>query len=105
MCIAGRGAIGLVSQGKRQSFNIDEGDIVKISAGTTLYMINSDRDVKLRMAMLLQSVSLLGEFQVFFLVFGPKIMSNPCMLLIFFFFFFVENLGVLYIHVGILSVW
>lgn len=53
-----------MSQGKRESFNIKQGDIVRIRAGTTIYMINRDKNKKLRIAKLLQPVALPDEFQV-----------------------------------------
>lgn len=65
---SGRGTLSLVSQGKRESFNIKQGDIVRIRAGTTIYMINRDKNKKLRIAKLLQPVALPDEFQPFY---GP----------------------------------
>ncbi|KAJ9696154.1 hypothetical protein PVL29_008410 [Vitis rotundifolia] len=65
---SGRGTLSLVSQGKRESFNINQGDIVRIRAGTTVYMINRDKNKKLRIAKLLQPVALPDEFQPFY---GP----------------------------------
>ncbi|KAL0458170.1 UNVERIFIED_CONTAM: Vicilin-like antimicrobial peptides 2-2 [Sesamum latifolium] len=62
----GRGTISLVRQDRRESFNIKQGDILKINAGTTAYLINRDNNERLVLAKLLQPVSTPGEFELFF---------------------------------------
>lgn len=64
--MSGRGTISLVFQGKRESFNINKGDVMRVHAGTIVYMINRDKNKKLRIVKLLQPVSLPDEFQVNF---------------------------------------
>ncbi|KAA8543268.1 hypothetical protein F0562_021237 [Nyssa sinensis] len=64
----GRGTISLVHQDRRESFNLQRGDVLRVPAGTTSYMINRDNNEKLVIAKLLQPVGVPGEFQPFF---GP----------------------------------
>lgn len=49
---------------KRESFNIKEGDIFRVKAGTTTYLINRDNNEKLILVKLIQPVSTPGEFEV-----------------------------------------
>lgn len=60
----GRGTITLVRENKRHSINVEEGDIVKVEAGTPVYMINRDRNQKLVVVKLIQPVNLPGHFEV-----------------------------------------
>ncbi|KAL2556793.1 cupin family protein [Forsythia ovata] len=62
----GKGTVSLVSEEKRESFNIQEGDILRISAGTTTYMINRDNHQKLVIAKLIRPVATPGYFESFF---------------------------------------
>ncbi|KAK4731973.1 hypothetical protein R3W88_024961 [Solanum pinnatisectum] len=70
----GRGTLSLVRKGKRNSFNIGRGDVIKVCAGTTAYLINRDDNEKLVIAKLLRPVSTPGQFQHFF---GPGGRQNP----------------------------
>lgn len=56
--------MSLVSKGKRNSFNIGRGDIIRVCAGTTAYLINRDNNENLLIAKLLIPVSTPGQFQV-----------------------------------------
>lgn len=58
--------MSLVRQGKRESFNIRQGDVVRIRAGTTAYLINRDNSRRLILAKLIVPVNAPGEFQVTF---------------------------------------
>ncbi|KAL7126632.1 hypothetical protein ABFS83_14G201200 [Erythranthe nasuta] len=62
----GRGAVSLMRQERRESFNIKQGDIFRINAGTTAYLINRDSNQKLVLAKLLQPVNTPGQFEAFF---------------------------------------
>ncbi|KAL6527659.1 hypothetical protein OROMI_029470 [Orobanche minor] len=62
----GKGTVSLLSQDRRESFNIKQGDIFRIKAGTTTYLINSDNKEKLVLAKLLQPVNTPGNFEAFF---------------------------------------
>uniref|UniRef100_M1BPE1 7S globulin n=1 Tax=Solanum tuberosum TaxID=4113 RepID=M1BPE1_SOLTU len=70
----GRGTLSLVRKGKRNSFNIGRGDVIKVCAGTTAYLINRDDNEKLLIAKLLRPVSTPGQFEHFF---GPGGRENP----------------------------
>ncbi|WOH01709.1 hypothetical protein DCAR_0521094 [Daucus carota subsp. sativus] len=71
--VQGRGRISLLRPGGRQSVNLRVGDIIRVPAGTTTYLINSDNNEKLIIAKLIQPISTPGEFEPFFGV-GAK---NP----------------------------
>ncbi|CAL5436954.1 unnamed protein product [Camellia sinensis] len=62
------GSITLVHQDRRESFNLRCGDILRIPAGTTVYLINKSNNEKLVIMTLLQPVSIPGHFEAFF---GP----------------------------------
>ncbi|XP_009786980.1 vicilin Cor a 11.0101-like [Nicotiana tabacum] len=70
----GRGTLNLVRRGKRNSFNIRAGDVIRVHAGTTAYLINRDNNEKLVIAKLLNPVSTPGQFEHFF---GPGGRENP----------------------------
>lgn len=57
----------MVCQGKRRSFRIRTGDIVRIPAGITLHLINSHKNQKLRIAYFLLPVGIPGRFEVIIL--------------------------------------
>lgn len=44
---------------------MDRGDVVRIPAGTTFYLINHDNIDRLQVAKLLQPVNTPGQFRVF----------------------------------------
>ncbi|MGI4699468.1 cupin domain-containing protein, partial [Klebsiella pneumoniae] len=71
--VQGRGRISLLRPDGRQSVNLKQGDILRVPAGTTSYLINRDNKEKLTIAELVQPISTPGEFQQFFGV-GAK---NP----------------------------
>lgn len=70
---AGQGTITQIRENKRESSNVRPGDIIRIQAGTPVYMINRDDNEKLFVAKLLQPVSTPGQYEVsfffFFLIF------------------------------------
>ncbi|KZV22527.1 sucrose-binding protein-like [Dorcoceras hygrometricum] len=68
----GKGTVSLVTKDRRESFNIKEGDILRIKAGTTAYLINRDQNERLVLAKLLQPVSTPGNFEAFFGVGGEN---------------------------------
>lgn len=49
---------------RRESFNIRQGDLFRIKAGTTTYMINRDNNERLVLAKLIQPVNTPGQFEV-----------------------------------------
>ncbi|KAG9155689.1 hypothetical protein Leryth_003957 [Lithospermum erythrorhizon] len=72
--VKGQGALSLIRADteKRESFNIKKGDVLKIPAGTPLYLINRDNNEKLIIARLFQSVFTPGHFEDFFGVGGEN---------------------------------
>lgn len=70
----GRGTLNLVRKGKRNSFNIRPGDVIRVHAGTTSYLINRDNNENLLIAKLLRPISTPGQFEHFF---GPGGRENP----------------------------
>ncbi|XP_051120465.1 vicilin Cor a 11.0101-like [Andrographis paniculata] len=62
----GKGSASLVRQNRRESFNIKEGDVFRIRAGTTTYLVNRDNNEKLVLVKLAIPVSIPGHFQAFF---------------------------------------
>lgn len=49
---------------KRESFSIKEGDIFRIRAGTTSYLVNRDNSERLVLVKLYQPINTPGEFEV-----------------------------------------
>lgn len=60
----GRATINLVSQERRESYNLERGDVIRVPAGTTEYVTNQDSNERLQMVKLLQSVNTPGQFRV-----------------------------------------
>lgn len=56
--------MSLVHKERRESFNIRQGDLFRIKAGTTTYMINRDNNERLVLAKLIQPVNTPGQFEV-----------------------------------------
>eukprot|EP00258_Populus_trichocarpa_P019137 XP_006383667.2 vicilin-like antimicrobial peptides 2-1 [Populus trichocarpa] len=61
----GRGAITLIHEEDKQTFNLERGDVFGVPAGTTFYMVNKDENEKLRVAKILWPVNLPGNFKAF----------------------------------------
>ncbi|KAF8394381.1 hypothetical protein HHK36_020589 [Tetracentron sinense] len=64
--VKGRGTISMVCQDNSETFNLQRGDILRVRAGTTIYLTNKDNHEKLMIAKLLQHVSSTGRYQEFF---------------------------------------
>ncbi|KAE9464016.1 hypothetical protein C3L33_04118, partial [Rhododendron williamsianum] len=64
----GRGSISLVRHDKRESFNLNSGDVLRVPAGVTIYLINRSNNQQLVLVKLLQPVFTPGHFEAFF---GP----------------------------------
>lgn len=56
--------MNMVREQRRESFNIKEGDIFRIHAGTTAYLVNRDNNERLVLVKLIQPVNTPGQFQV-----------------------------------------
>ncbi|KDP21423.1 hypothetical protein JCGZ_21894 [Jatropha curcas] len=61
----GRGTISMIIEEKRQSFNVQRGDVLRIRAGTPLYLINRDEKEKLYVVSVMVPVNIPGEFEIF----------------------------------------
>ncbi|XP_065861123.1 vicilin Pis v 3.0101-like [Euphorbia lathyris] len=61
----GRGTITMIQEDKRESFNIERGNVIRVEAGTPVYLINSDEREKLRIVKFLSPVNLPGEAEAF----------------------------------------
>ncbi|KAJ9543030.1 hypothetical protein OSB04_022737 [Centaurea solstitialis] len=64
--VNGEGTISLINRKSRQSFNIKRGDIFRVPAGISTYIINRNNNQKLVLAKILRSISVPGELQTFF---------------------------------------
>lgn len=63
---SGRATINLVSQERRESYNLERGDVIRVPAGTTEYVTNQDSNERLQMVKLLQSVNTPGQFREYY---------------------------------------
>lgn len=61
----GRATITTVREEKRENFNVEQGDIMRIPAGTPVYLINRDENEKLYIVKILRPVSVPGHFEAF----------------------------------------
>ncbi|KAJ8749433.1 hypothetical protein K2173_025477 [Erythroxylum novogranatense] len=59
----GRGTITMIREGKRESFNVEHGDIVRVPAGTLVYLINGDQNDYV--INFLSPVNIPGEYEAF----------------------------------------
>ncbi|XP_023547904.1 sucrose-binding protein-like [Cucurbita pepo subsp. pepo] len=60
----GRGTITVIKE-KRQSFDVECGDVFRVPSGAPFYFINKDEHQKLKIVKLLQSTSVPGSFEIF----------------------------------------
>ena len=70
---SGRGTITLIHEYQRHKFELEEGVLFRLPAGTTYYVVNSDNRESLNIAQLLLPVSNPGRFEPFFWAAG----GNP----------------------------
>ncbi|KAL2323528.1 hypothetical protein Fmac_027907 [Flemingia macrophylla] len=64
----GQAVLGLVRESETEKFSLEAGDMLRIPAGTPLYIANRDENEKLFLAMLHIPISTSGKFEEFF---GP----------------------------------
>ncbi|KAL6208638.1 hypothetical protein ACLB2K_019585 [Fragaria x ananassa] len=62
----GRPTISMVRGDKRESHNLERGDILRVPAGTPVYIINRDENEKLFIVKLLHPVNLPDQFEAFY---------------------------------------
>ncbi|KAF2325207.1 hypothetical protein GH714_025295 [Hevea brasiliensis] len=63
--LRGRGTITTIREEKKESFNIECGDVIRVHAGTPVYLINRDENEKLFIVNFLRPVNLPGKFEAF----------------------------------------
>ncbi|KAI3975404.1 hypothetical protein MKX01_004491 [Papaver californicum] len=66
--VRGRASITMVRQEDKEMHNLERGDVMRVPAGTVVYLVNKDNNEKLILAKLLQTVFTPGNVGVFF---GP----------------------------------
>ncbi|RWR85338.1 Cupin 1 [Cinnamomum micranthum f. kanehirae] len=64
--VAGRATITLMRKENKESYNLRKGDILRVEAGTTHYIINRDNKEQLFIAKLMETISVPGQVQPFF---------------------------------------
>ncbi|KAJ3696122.1 hypothetical protein LUZ60_001499 [Juncus effusus] len=64
--VRGRGIVTVLKKDDKESYHIKQGDVLKVDAGSVVYVINSDSREKLTIAKLVQPVSIPGKFVSFF---------------------------------------
>ncbi|KAG9451955.1 hypothetical protein H6P81_004859 [Aristolochia fimbriata] len=64
----GRGTITFLGEEDKQTYNLEQGDVIRVHAGTTVYITNRDRNEKLQIVKLFQTVSTPGRYEAFY---GP----------------------------------
>ncbi|GLU03554.1 hypothetical protein SLE2022_207460 [Rubroshorea leprosula] len=62
----GKGTVSLILENKRESFNVECGDLFRIPPGTPVYLINRDENEKLYVVNLIQTINVPGQCEVFF---------------------------------------
>ncbi|GLT78549.1 hypothetical protein SLA2020_500800 [Shorea laevis] len=65
--VEGQGTVTLVTDKRRQSFYLKSGNAVSVPAGTTVYIVNAEKEKKLVIAALREPVNVPGHTQEFFL--------------------------------------
>ncbi|KAG8370235.1 hypothetical protein BUALT_Bualt14G0095900 [Buddleja alternifolia] len=70
--VGGKGTISYVWQNQRQSYNLKHGDVIRVPAGSLVYLINRDDNERLYILKLLQPVNTPGRFKEYFGVGGDN---------------------------------
>lgn len=70
--IDGEGAVSILHEGNRESHCLERGDIIRVWAGSIIYLINKSHDRKLRVAKLLQAVGNTGDVEAFYSAGGEE---------------------------------
>ncbi|KAL6271590.1 hypothetical protein ACE6H2_028501 [Prunus campanulata] len=68
----GRPAVTIVRGEKRESHNLERGDLFRIPAGTPVYMVNRDENEKLFIVEFMKPVSVPGEYEAFYAAGGEN---------------------------------
>ncbi|KAE8658344.1 Vicilin C72 [Hibiscus syriacus] len=62
----GKGTLSILTDKKRESFNLVPGVAVRVPTGSTVYLVNQDNNQKLNIAVLVRPVNNPGKFEEFF---------------------------------------
>ncbi|CAL9023709.1 unnamed protein product [Prunus brigantina] len=68
----GRPAVTIVRGEKRETHNLERGDLFRIPAGTPVYMVNRDENEKLFIVNFMKPVSVPGEYEAFYAAGGEN---------------------------------
>ncbi|KAI4302859.1 hypothetical protein MLD38_038558 [Melastoma candidum] len=63
--VEGRGTISVMKENEKDRINFEEGDLVRIQSGSTVYFVNRDSNERLRIANLLKPVNVPGHVELF----------------------------------------
>ncbi|XP_009605859.1 vicilin Jug r 2.0101 [Nicotiana tomentosiformis] len=64
--VRGRGTISIAEQEEKNSFNLENGDVIRVNAGSTIYMINRNNNERFFVYVLAKTVNIPGQFQEYF---------------------------------------
>lgn len=62
--VGGKGTVSLVYKNERQSFELTEGDLIRVPSGAIVYLVNTDDNQKLYALNILKPVNTPGKFKV-----------------------------------------
>ncbi|KAH0640280.1 hypothetical protein KY290_037562 [Solanum tuberosum] len=66
LIVSGRGSISIAEEDEKNSFKLEHGDVISVSAGSTIYFTNTDNKEKFSVYVLAKAVNVPGQFQEFF---------------------------------------
>ncbi|XP_049374474.1 vicilin Car i 2.0101-like [Solanum verrucosum] len=66
LIVRGRGSVSIAEEDEKNSFNLEHGDVISVSAGSTIYFTNTDNKEKFSVYVLAKAVNVPGKFQEFF---------------------------------------
>ncbi|XP_060179383.1 vicilin Cor a 11.0101-like [Lycium barbarum] len=64
--VRGQGTISIAEQDEKNSFNLQHGDVIRVNAGSTVYLLNRDNNERFFIYVLAKSINVPGEFQEYF---------------------------------------
>ncbi|RWR85231.1 vicilin-like protein antimicrobial peptides 2-2 precursor [Cinnamomum micranthum f. kanehirae] len=70
--VEGSATITLLRKENRESYNLRRGDLLRVRAGSTAYIINNDNKEKLYIVNLFETISVPGQLQAFFGIGGQN---------------------------------
>ncbi|KAM3326540.1 hypothetical protein P3S67_001666 [Capsicum chacoense] len=64
--LIGKGTISIAEEDEKKSFNLEHGDVLNVTAGSTIHFINTNNNEKLFVYALAKAVNIPSKFQEFF---------------------------------------